>query len=343
MTTRKRILLLAAAGVAAVSIGAGFAFARTGSTAAIGSGIVVVDTKLGYQSSAAAGTGIVLTSSGEVLTNNHVINGSTSVTVVVPGTSHRYAATVVGYDRSADVAVLQLKNASNLKTAALGDSATVKPGDSVKARGNAGGTGTLSVSSGSVVGLGKSITAGDDQGGSERLTGLIETSVPLEPGDSGGPLLAGSGRVVGMNTATSTGFAFQAASAADSYAIPIDTALAVAKHVESGDATTAIHVGATAFLGVEVQPVATGYGFGYGGTSAGAAIAGVVGSGPAAEAGLTPGDVITAFAGHTVSSPTALTTLVLAQKPGAKVAVTYLDQEGTKHVTTVTLGSGPSQ
>ena len=228
----------------------GLAFART--TAPIGTGVVVVNTKLGYQSGAAAGTGIVLTSSGEVLTNNHVIQGATTVTVVVPGTTHHYSGKVVGYDVSADVAVLQLSGASNLKTASLGDSSKVTTGQAVKALGNAGGTGTLTAASGTVTGLGKSITVSDDQGGSEQLAGLIETNAALQPGDSGGPLLNSNGQVIGMDTAASTSFAFRAAGASDSYAIPINTALTVAKQIESGKASTAVHIGPTAFLGVEI-------------------------------------------------------------------------------------------
>src|SRR5439155_15808297 len=119
-----------------------------------------------------------------------------------------------------------------------------------------------------------------------RLTGLIETDAALQPGDSGGPLLNSKGQVIGMDTAGSTGFTFRAAVASDSYAIPINTARTVAKQIESGKATTAVHIGPTAFLGVEVAGT-VGYG-GYGGSApAGALIAGTVAGGPAASAGLT--------------------------------------------------------
>jgi S1-C subfamily serine protease len=344
---RARLLVVAAACVAAAGVSAGLAFAR-GNAASIGTGVVVVDTTLKYEGGAAAGTGIVLTSSGEVLTNNHVIRGATSIKVVVPGTSHRYSAKVLGYDVSADVAVLQLSGAANLKTAVLGDSANVATGQAVRALGNAGGTGTLTAVSGTVTGLRRSITVSDDQGGSERLSGLIETDAAVQPGDSGGPLMDAKGEVIGIDTAASTGFAFQATAASDSYAIPIDTALTVARQVESGRSTTAVHVGPTAFLGVAIEPAATtGYGrFGYGGYSggpAGALIAGAVSGGPAASAGLRAGDVITAINGRTVSSPSAITSLILAQKPGAKIQVTYTDQSGAGHTTTVTLASGPPQ
>jgi S1-C subfamily serine protease len=338
-----RLVLATTVALAAIGVAAGLAFARS-SVSAIGTGVVVVDTKLGYQGGAAAGTGIVLTSSGEVLTNNHVIQGATSVDVVVPGTTHQYSAKVVGYDQAADVALLQLSGASNLKTASLGDSSKVTTGQAVNALGNAGGSGTLTPAPGTVTGLGKAITVADTQGGSGRLTGLIETNAALQPGDSGGPLLNTNGKVIGIDTAASTGFSFQAASVSDSYAIPVNTALTLAKQIDSGKASTAVHIGPTPFLGVEIAGNG-GYGYrGYSGAApAGGLIAATVPGGPAASAGLAAGDVITAIDGHTVSSPSAITPLILTKKPGAKITVTYTDQSGTSHVTTVTLGSGPAQ
>ena len=338
-----RLLLASLVALAAIGVATELAFARSGA-ATIGTRVVVVDTKLGYQSGAAAGTGIVLTSRGEVLTNNHVIQGATSVEVVVPGSTHRYSANVVGYDVAADVAVLELNGASNLKTASLGDSSKVTVGQAVEALGNAGGTGTLTRASGTVTGLRKSITVSGDQGGTERLTGLLETDASLQPGDSGGPLLNAKGQVIGMDTAASTGFSFQAAVASDSYAIPINTAVTLAKQIESGTASTAVHVGPTAFLGVEIASTLGNGGGGFGSAApVGALIAGTVAGGPAASAGLSAGDVITAIDGRTVSSSSAITSLILTQKPGAKVSVSYTDQSATSSVTTVTLASGPAQ
>jgi S1-C subfamily serine protease len=114
----RRIVLLVVVGllVATVaSVGAVMAFAR-GTAAPVGSGVVVIDTNLAFQGNAAAGTGMVLTSSGEVLTNNHVISGATTIKVVVPNTTRSYTARVVGYDKTVDVALLQLQGASNLET-----------------------------------------------------------------------------------------------------------------------------------------------------------------------------------------------------------------------------------
>jgi S1-C subfamily serine protease len=339
-----RVVLLVMVAVVVASVGAGIALAR-GTAAPIGTGVVVIDTNLAYQGSSAAGTGMVLTSSGEVLTNNHVISGATTIKVVVPKTGHSYKARVLGYDRSADVALLQLQGASNLKTVSV-SSAKLSVGATVTALGNAGGSGSISSATGTVTGLGKSITASDDQGGSEQLSGLIETNAGVEPGDSGGPLVNSSGQVVGMDTAgSSSGFGFQDVSTTDAYAIPIAKALTIAHTISSGKASATVHIGVTAFLGIEVESVATA-GYGYGGQSpsaSGALIAGVVSGGPAASAGLAAGDLITAINGHSVSSPAAISALVLAKKPGAKITVAYLDQSGTSHTAGVTLGSGPAQ
>src|SRR6266446_8588103 len=140
-TPPRRVVLLVVVGLLIASVAAGIALAR-GTATPIGSGVVVIDTNLAYQGNAAAGTGIVLTSSGEVLTNNHVISGATTIKVVVPKTGHSYKARVVGYDRTADVALLQLQGASNLKTVSI-TSAKLSIGAAVTALGNAGGNGSI--------------------------------------------------------------------------------------------------------------------------------------------------------------------------------------------------------
>jgi S1-C subfamily serine protease len=339
----RRVVLLVVVGVVVASVGAGIALAR-GTATPIGTGVVVINTNLAYQGSAAAGTGMVLTSSGEVLTNNHVIAGATTIKVVVPKTGHSYTARVLGYARSADVALLQLQGADNLKTVSI-SSTRPSVGATVTALGNARGTGRISSATGRVTGVGKTITASDEQGAAEQLTGLIETNAGLEPGDSGGPLVNSRGQVVGMNTAASSGFGFQDVSATDAYAIPIGKALTIAHAITSGKASATVHIGATAFLGVQVQSVDTsGYGYGGSGESAsGALIAGVVSGGPAASAGLAAGDVITAINGRAVSSPAAISAFVLTKKPGSKIRVAWVDQFGANHTASVTLGTGPAQ
>jgi S1-C subfamily serine protease len=334
----RRIILLAVVGLLVASVAAAtgvIALARMTATT-VGDGVVVINTNLAYQGNAAAGTGMVLTSSGEVLTNNHVISGATTINVVVPKTGQSYKADVLGYDRTADVALLQLEGASSLKTVSIG-SGTLPAGGAVTALGNANGNGEITPAAGTVTGLGQSIIASDETGGPEQLTGLIKTNARLQPGDSGGPLVNGKGQVVGMDTAASTRFGFQNVAATDAYAIPIANALTVAHAISSGAASATVHVGATAFLGVQVQAVNTGA------SSAGVVISSVVPGGPAVSAGLAAADVITALNGHSVSSPTDVSALVLTEKPGSKTIVSYVDQSGTSRTASVTLGSGPPQ
>ncbi|HEY2327053.1 MAG TPA: trypsin-like peptidase domain-containing protein [Gaiellaceae bacterium] len=332
------LFLVGLTAIVIAGFGARAAFANSKSSTTIGNGILVIEDTLGYQGGSAAGTGMVLTSSGEVLTNNHVINGSTQVVAIVPGTSHHYIAKVVGYSVANDVAVLQLQHASNLKTITT-SSKRPAVGLIVHAVGNAGGTGSLTSAYGTISALGKTITASNDEGSSETLRGLLEVSANVQPGDSGGPLLDGDSHVVGMTTAASQGnfgYGYAAASVSpDAYAIPIAKALSVVHLIEAGERSATIHIGATAFMGVEVSSAAR-----YG--SSGAIVAGLVPNGPAAKAGLRAGDVITKIGDTTVTSPTAITKIVLSKKPGAKISVTYT-RYGERNTLTVTLGSGPPQ
>lgn len=324
-----RLVALVVAIVVLTGIGASFAWAKT-RPAPVGTGVVVVETSL--RDGRGAGTGMVLTSAGEVLTNNHVIRGATSIRIVLPGTGRSYEAKVLGYSVSKDVAVIKANGASNVRTVSFGNSATLRVGQTVKATGNAGGTGTLTTSTGRVTALGRTITVGDD-GDSQRLTGLIEASSELEPGDSGGPLFNAVHKVVGMNTAASVGYVVRGSRNADGYAIPINTAIVIAKQIEAGKSSATVHVGPTAFLGISVAWS----------DASGALIAAVVPGGGAAAAGLTAGDVITSIDGQAVSSPGTLQAALLLQEPGARVSVTYVDTTGASGTATVMLGSGPPQ
>jgi S1-C subfamily serine protease len=316
----KRVLalLLAAAGLA---VGVNAALAHT-SRATVQTGVVVVNTNLAYQHGSAAGSGIVLTSSGEVLTNNHVIRGATTIKVVVPQTQKTYAARVLGYNVNADVALLQLQHATGLATATIGDSSKLARGQAVTAVGNAGGTGSLAVTTGRITGLARTIIVSDDQGGSVRLANLVETDASLQPGDSGGALLDSAQRVIGMNSAASAGFSFHGSS--DAYAIPINRAVSIAKQIVAGRGSAQVHVGTTAFLGVQVQP-------------------GVVSGGPVSKAGLVPGDVITSVGGRALASPTRLVSVLLVHHPGDRVKLTWRDAAGESHTSTITLAAGPPQ
>jgi S1-C subfamily serine protease len=301
--------------------------------------VVDINTTLGLQQASAAGTGIVLTSSGEVLTNNHVITGATSITATDVGTGRSYSATVVGYDISRDLAVLQLQGAANLPTASIGDSSTLAVGDSVVAVGNAGGRGgTPTAVAGTVTALDQTITASDPGGANtEELSGLIQVAADIQPGDSGGPLVDTAGHVVGVDTAATAGFRFQAAGG-QGFAIPIAQAIAVADQIETGQASATVHIGATAFLGVSV----TAAGSDPTASSGGAAVAGVVAGSPAETAGMAVGDVIVAVDQATVDAPSTLTTLLISHHPGDRVTIKLISRGGSARTLTLRLGTGPA-
>jgi S1-C subfamily serine protease len=313
----------------------------------------------GYQGATSEGTGIVLTSTGEVLTNNHVIEGATSIKVTDIGNGKTYTATVVGYDATQDVAVIQLQNASGLTVASLGNSSSVQTGASVTALGNAEGKGgTPSVATGSVTALNQSITASDELSGvNEQLTGLIETNAPIQPGDSGGPLVNSYGQVIGMDTAADSSYELQGQSstATQAYSIPIDEAQSIASQIEAGTTSADVHIGATAFLGVEIgSSSSTGNGSGgfggfggFGGqnsqgTTSGVSVAGTVSGSPAANAGLTEGDTITAIAGQSVTSAEDVAHDLVKYHPGNSISVTWVNQSGQSQTATMTLATGPA-
>ena len=318
-------------------------------------GVVDINTQIASQQAEAAGTGMVLTSNGIVLTNNHVIQGETSISVTDVGNGKTYGATILGYDRTKDVALLKLHGASGLQTVKTGDSSSVSVGQAVVAIGNAGGAGgTPSYAGGSVTATNQSISASDAlDGTTEQLTGLIETNANIQSGDSGGPLVTASGDVIGMDTAASAGFSFSQ-SGTQGYAIPINEALAIAKQIQAGHASTTVHVGPTAFLGVAVTSPSSGnLGGGFGGlgaggsngssTTSGALIEQVVPGTGAANAGLSAGDIITGIAGHRVTSANDLTGVMTTLKPGATVDLTYVGTNGQQQQVKVTLGSGAPQ
>ncbi len=366
--TYRRPALIASAALALVIGVGGVARAdETGTSANVASSVqgalVDIVSTDSYEGAVAAGTGMILTSTGEILTNNHVIDGATSIKVTVVATQKTYTATVVGTDPTADVAVIQLKDASGLKTVPLGDSSSVKVGDKVVAAGNANGDGgDPSVVSGTVTALSQDITASDESGsGAEQLTGLIETDAPIVAGDSGGSL-AISGKVIGMNTAasvsnsTAENASDSTTSTGDSYAIPINTALSIAQKITSGQASSTVHIGLHGFLGVALEDTSAavntygreGFG-GFGGSDpysqgtatsvSGAMVSGLVTDGPAASAGLQAGDVITAVDGTTIDSVTTLNTVMADTKPGQKVSVSWTDSSGTTQTATLTLGT----
>jgi S1-C subfamily serine protease len=324
----------------------------TSIAAAVDPALVDINVSLGYQSGQAAATGIVLNSSGLVLTNNHVVDGATSLNATDVGNGQTYSATVLGYDSSHDIALIQLNGASGLKTAQLGDSSQAAVGDAVVALGNAGGVGgTPSAAGGSLVALDQQITAGDESSGSsEQLTGMIETNADIQPGDSGGPLVNANGQVIGVDSAGGTsGSAFSTSQSTQGFAVPVNTALAIVNQIRNHTASATVHIGATAFLGVQIDSSGTQGGLGSGSfgdqsgsTSSGAPVAGVLSGSPAAQAGLAAGDTIVSVSDQAVDSPTTLSALLSSHHPGDSVQIGWTDQSGAQQTSSVQLATGPA-
>ena len=320
----------------------------TAATAAQQVGLVTIVTTLGYQAAQAAGTGIVLTSDGEILTNNHVIEGATKLAVTVESTGKTYAAKVVGTDATADVAVLRLQGASGLATAPI-DQDTVSVGDAVTAVGNAEGGGDLLAAGGTVTALDQPVTTrSDGVSAGETLTGLIELNADVVSGDSGGAVLDAQGDVLGMTTAASSGSAD-----ITGYAIPIADALKVADGIVAGVDSASVTIGYPGFLGVQIVPagvaeaadLATSGLAATGQATTGAVVGGVISGTPAADAGLAVGDTITALDGVAVTSADSLSALLANHAPGDKVTITAAAAAaatGQSRSATVTLIAGPA-
>jgi S1-C subfamily serine protease len=304
--------------------------------------IVDVNTVLSNGQGQAAGTGMVLTSSGEVLTNNHVIANATDIRVQIGGTGRSHTVQLLGYNVGEDVALLKIDGVSGLKT--INTAANVSVGESVLALGNAlGQGGTPDAKSGSVTATGQTITVSDESGSNQQtLSNLIQTDAALQPGDSGGPLVDANGQVVGMDAAASSGgFRFQ--SGGEGYAIPINTAVAVAHQIESGNGSGDTHVGERAFLGVAIRDAGTSGripGGAGSSSSGGAVIANVQAGSPAADVGLQPGDDIVSLAGKRINSVSDLTSALAPFHPNDKVDLDWVDSSG-HHTAKVTLASGP--
>jgi S1-C subfamily serine protease len=311
------------------------------------------------------GTGMLLTPSGIVLTNNHVIDGSTRVTAQIDGSGKNYPVSVLGTDATDDVALLQLDGAANLKTVTLGDSAAIGVGDQVVAIGNALALpGQETVTNGIISAKDRSITVSDPATGlTEHLNGLFQTSAPINPGNSGGPLVDAAGQVIGMNTAQASGSGTGESASNVGFAIPINGAMSIARQIEAAKPSATVQIGPHAIIGVEVVSVpcaegqagCTGLGSSgppflvpSGGASytapvgTGAVVAAVVQGAPAASAGLAQGDVITSLDGATISSPEDLTARLNLRKVGELVSVGWVDPQGHRHTANVTLAKGPN-
>jgi len=330
-------------------------------------GVVDVTANLQYRQETAKGTGFVIdAANGLVLTNNHVINEATSVTVTLVTSGKSYPARILGYDAADDVALLQVRGAA-LTAVKTGDSSLVDVGMPVLAIGNeAGQGGSPTVAPGVISSLGRTIVASDQSSGlTETLHGMFQTSADIRPGDSGGPLADAGGRVIGINTAAGGSTVYSG------YAIPINQALPIARQIAAGRAADRVQIGLPAFLGVllpgstnsrsedsqelqqdgavssgspacsstsdipavpaHVAPVRSG-----------ALVGGVLCGTPADQAGILTGDVITSVAGQQVSSPGSLTALLRRYHPGSVVPLAWTGPDGSLYAAAVTLSAGPA-
>ncbi len=332
-------------------------------------GIVDVTSNLRYLQETAEGTGFVIdAAAGLVLTNNHVINGATSVTVTPVTSGKSYPARVLGYDLTDDVALLQLPGVTGLKAVPLGDSSRVRVGTPVLAMGNeAGQGGSPTVAPGVISSLDRTILANDQTAGLiETLHGMLQTSADIRPGDSGGPLADAAGQVIGIDTAAGGDTIYSG------YAIPINQALPIARRIAAGQPGARIQIGLPAFLGVllpdstsadprrqasqELRQTGTvsnsGSGCSSGDTTAvpgniaparsGALVDGVLCGTAAATAGLFAGDVITSIGGQAVTSPGSLTAIVNRYRPGSKAPLAWVSPGGKRHTAMVILDAGPA-
>ena len=300
--------------------------------------IVDINTVVG--SGQAAGTGTIISSTGEVLTNNHVIDGSTSIQVTVFGHAGTYTAHLVASDPSADVAVIQLDGAVfGLPTVSFASSSAVAVGDSVVALGNALGRGGVpAVSQGSVTALDQTITASEGGSRSEQLSGMIQSDATIYPGDSGGPLVNTAGLVVGMITAGQSQGGFRNSSSNLNYSIPSDTLLSVVNQIRSGQTSTDIHYGQSGYIGVSVEDLNAENAAALGlNVSSGALVRGVQPGTAAERAGITANSVITAVDGSQISSLADLDAAVRSHNPGDRVSITWVTSSGA-HTATLTLG-----
>lgn len=297
----------------------------TDATAEQSTGLVSVSTTVDFGPGVAAGTGMVIDSRGIVVTNHHVVEGATDVEVTIAWTGATYTAKVLGTDATHDVAVLRLLGTPELQTVRT-DSNGGEVRSEVTAVGDAGGDGgTLTAASGTVTALHQAITVNDDDGGTSSLRGLIEVDADIIPGDSGGALLDASGDVIGMNVAASSGGAD-----ITGYVIPIRRVIRIADAVLAGETRADVDLGYDAFLGVQLAS-----------TTGEPQLAGTLPGGPAAAAGLSAGEVITALGGRDVTSTTQLRRLIASYDPGQTVNLAWADTAGYGHTAKVTLGRAP--
>ena len=292
---------------------------------------------------AASGTGMIITSSGEVLTNNHVVDQSISISVTIAGHAGSFKAHVIGVSPTADVALIQIEGVSGLPTVTFADSSSVKVGDPVVALGNAlGQGGTPALTQGQVTAVDQTITASEGSGRSETLTGMIQSDAGIRPGDSGGALVNSAGQVIGMITAGEAQ-GFRTTVSPIGYAVNTNSALTVVNEIRAGQASADVIIGPVGYIGVQIRDLNPQLAAQAGlSITSGALVWAVQAGSPAEQAGMTRLSVITKIGSASVDSSASLGNALHAYKPGANVAVTWIDQGGASHTKTLTLTTGPN-
>jgi putative serine protease PepD len=287
------------------------------------------------------GTGMIIASDGEVVTNNHVITGATNITVTLYGQTKALPTSLVGADPSSDVALLKIDSPPpDLHAITFGNSRQLEVGDAVIAVGNALGlsAGTPTVTSGIVSATGRTVEAGDSSGGTtETLTNIIQTDAAINSGNSGGALVDSAGQVIGMNTAVAASSSGNAPAQNIGFAIPAATIQDLLGKLRLGGTSAA-----KSYIGVVVEDETSVFQQAYGYVpSSGALVVTVEPDSPAKQAGIEQGDVIVAYNGKTVSTAQDLTIDEQADDPGTVVKIT-LWRGKQKKTLSVTLAQAPA-
>lgn len=290
------------------------------------------------QTGSAAGTGMIVTADGYILTNKHVIDGARNITVVLDDGTRYDRVELVGTDPLSDVAFLKINDASDLPTVKLGDSKTVHTGQQVIAIGNALGQFQNTITAGVISGVGRSLTASNDDGtGAESLTDMIQTDAAINSGNSGGPLVNAAGEVIGINTATS------AEADGIGFAIPISSVKGMLKNITENHSADRAFVGITYIMNTPSVaseydlPVSTGaYIYDSSRRSA------IVSGGPADKAGLKDKDIILEINGVKVGTAGSISSIIGEYIPGDTVQLKIL-RDGKEKTVNLTLSGYKAQ
>ncbi|OUZ11588.1 hypothetical protein BHE97_04420 [Aeromicrobium sp. PE09-221] len=278
-----------------------------------------------------SGSGVIISSDGKIMTNNHVVeaaaDGGTLTVGFDDGTNAR--ATIIGTDPATDIAVIQAEDVSGLEAAQFGNSSEVRVGQEVVAIGSPFGL-ESTVTQGIVSALNRPVSPGDQSSSSDTLTTFpaIQTDAAINPGNSGGPLVDLEGRVIGINSAIRSSGGVEGGSIGLGFAIPSDLARNVSAQILDGKTVEHARIGITVQSATGDDQI----------TGIGARVAEVESGGPGDEAGLREGDIVTAVNGHPVATNQALIATVRSYQPGDEVTLT-IQRDGEQEDVKVTLGS----